>query len=89
MADTVIQSGVKNCTIIADKGFYSKKNVSFLMERKLNYILPLQRNTRLISKEFETAPDNEQWNGQFVFKGRIIWYHKAAKYAVPDQFTRG
>lgn len=76
MAETVIQSGVKNCTIIADKGFYSKKNVSFLMERKLNYILPLQRNTKLISKEFETAPDNERWDGQFVFKGRVIWYHR-------------
>lgn len=37
MADTVIQSGVKNCIIIAD---------------------------------------NERWEGQFVFKGRIIWYHR-------------
>ncbi|MDE6747590.1 MAG: transposase [Lachnospiraceae bacterium] len=76
MADTVIQSGVKNCTVIADKGFYSKKNVSFLMEKKLNYILPLQRNTKLIREEFERTPDEERWDGQFVFKGRVIWYHK-------------
>ena len=76
MADTIIQSGAKNCTIIADRGFYSKKNVSFLMERKLNYILPLQRNTKLISKEFEAAADNERWDGEFLFKGRVIWYHR-------------
>ena len=76
MADTIVQSGVKNCTIIADKGFYSKKNVAFLMDKHLNYILPLQRNTRLIREEFDTAPDRERWDGQFVFKGRVIWHHK-------------
>lgn len=76
MADTITRSGVKNCTVIADKGFYSKKNVSFLMGKHLNYILPLQRNTKLIREEFEAAPDRERWDGQFVFKGRVIWYHR-------------
>ena len=76
MADTIKLSGIKSCTIIGDKGFYSKKNVSFLMDKKLNYILPLQRNTKLIREEFETAPDRERWDGQFVFKGRVIWHHK-------------
>lgn len=76
MIDTIVLSGVKECTIIGDKGFYSKKNVSFLMEKHLNYILPLQRNTKLITKEFEETPDRERWDGQFVFHGRVIWYHK-------------
>lgn len=76
MADTIKLSGIKSCTVIGDKGFYSKKNVSFLMEKKLNYILPLQRNTKLIREEFETAPDMERWDGQFVFKGRVVWHHK-------------
>lgn len=62
MADTIALSGIKDCTIIADKGFYSKKNVSFLMEKKLKYILPLQRNTRLIMEAFETASDHERWD---------------------------
>ena len=34
MADTIKLSGIKSCTIIGDKGFYSKKNVSFLMDKK-------------------------------------------------------
>ena len=76
MADTIALSGVKNCTVIADKGFYSKKNISFLMEKKLDYILPLQGNTKLIKESFEMAPDQERWDGQFVFKGRVIWYHR-------------
>lgn len=76
MADTVKLSGIKNCTIIGDKGFYSKKNVSFLMEKELKYILPLQKNTKLIREEFETAPDRKRWDGQFVFKGRVIWHYK-------------
>ena len=46
------------------------------MDKKLNYILPLQRNTKLIREEFETAPDRERWDGQFVFKGRVTWHHK-------------
>ena len=46
------------------------------MEKKLDYILPLQRNTRLIKESFEMAPDQERWGGQFVFKGRVIWYHR-------------
>lgn len=78
MANIITLSGVKECTIIGDKGFYSKKNVSFLMETQLNYILPLQRNTKLITREFEDAPDSERWDGQFVYKGRVIWYHKEA-----------
>ena len=76
IADTVTLSGVRDCTVIADKGFYSKKNVSFLMEKKLKYILPLQKNTRLIKEAFETAPDQERWDGQCVSKGRVVWYHK-------------
>ncbi len=78
MEETVALSGVKNCTVIADKGFYSKKNVAFLMGKGLKYILPLQRNTKLIREAFESAPDSERWDGQFVFKERLVWHHKEA-----------
>ena len=43
--DTVSAAGCRDCIIIADKGFYSKKNVSALMAGNMKYILPLQDNT--------------------------------------------
>ena len=37
--DTVAAAGCRNCIIIADKGFYSKKNVSALIEGKNKILL--------------------------------------------------
>jgi len=76
LKETVISSGCRNCIIIADKGFYSKVNLSFLMSEKLDFILPLQRNTTLIAKDFESNIDDRKFDGRFVFKDRIIWHKK-------------
>lgn len=76
LKETVISSGCSNCIIIADKGFYSKVNLSFLMSEKLDFILPLQSNTTLISRDFETNIDDRKFDGRFAFKDRIIWYKK-------------
>lgn len=76
LKETVISSGCHNCIIIADKGFYSKVNISFLMSEKLDFILPLQSNTTLITRDFETNIDDRKFDGRFVFKDRIIWYKK-------------
>ena len=76
LKETVISSGCHNCIIIADKGFYSKVNLSFLMNEKLDFILPLQSNTTLIAKDFETNIDDRKFDGRFAFKDRIIWFKK-------------
>lgn len=43
--DTIEAAVCKDCIIIADKGFYSKRNVSALQKAGMRYILPLQDNT--------------------------------------------
>ena len=74
LMETVAASGCRNCMIIGDKGFYSKKNVSFLMKNDLTYILPLQYNTRLIPEEFASNIDDHKFDGCFTYKGRNIWH---------------
>ena len=76
LVETVAISGCNNCLIVADKGFYSKVNLSFLMEKKLSFILPLQYNTKLISNEFASNIDDHKFDGRFVYKNRIIWFKK-------------
>ena len=74
LKEIVTASGCKNCVIIADKGFYSKKNVSFLMDNKMSFILPLQYNTKLIPKKYTGYIDDHKFDGCFTYKGRNIWH---------------
>jgi transposase len=68
------ESGVKHVTIIGDKGFYSKKNSSYLDSVELQYILPLQSNTKMIAKDFAALPGTEKFDGFFIYHERAIWY---------------
>ena len=74
LKETILASGCKNCIVIADKGFYSKKNVSFLMKNGFTYILPLQYNTKMIPTEFTENIDDHKFDGCFTYKNRIIWH---------------
>lgn len=74
--DTVAAAGCKNCVIIADKGFYSKKNVSALMEGNMKYILPLQDNTINVEKEFYENSNDNKWDGVFSYHKRAVWFRK-------------
>lgn len=70
----VRESGVQNVTVIGDKGFYSKKNTSYLDSVGLNYILPLQSNTKMVDKEFASLPGTQKFDGFFIYHDRPIWY---------------
>ena len=76
--DTIRDCGCTDCVIIADKGFYSKRNLSYLMtpEYRLKFILPLQDNTALVPGEFYSNPDDRKFDGVFVYKKRTVWYKK-------------
>ena len=39
-------SGAKDSVIVADKGFFSKPNLSYLMDNGMHFILPLQDNMK-------------------------------------------
>lgn len=70
----VRESGAQNVTIIGDKGFYSKKNTSYLDSIGLKYILPLQSNTKMIDNSFAALPGTEKFDGFFIYHDRAIWY---------------
>lgn len=71
---TIQECGLKNITLIADKGFYSKKNTNTLDDAKLNYIIPLQRGSKLIPYLLSDVINKKKWDGYFTFNEKIIWY---------------
>ena len=76
--DVVHASGCRDCIIIADKGFYSKKNVSALLDAGMKYILPLQDNTVNVETAFYENTDDNKWDGVFSFNKRAVWFRKKA-----------
>lgn len=73
---TILECGLKNVTLIADKGFYSKKNIDTLQAAQLNYIVPLQRGSLLIPYPESDTFNKQNWDGYFTFNEKIIWYRK-------------
>lgn len=75
-ADVLRESGARDCTVIADKGFYSKRNLAALAGSGARFILPLQDNTRLVEPGFYGDPDERKFDGVFAYKGRGIFFRK-------------
>lgn len=76
---TVVESGIKDMVVIADKGFGSNANFNLLDDNKLKYIVPLKRNNSLIEKEKLKTGDKNDFDGAFLFNGRVIWYYSYKK----------
>lgn len=66
------ESGLEDAIIIADKGFYSKNNLSILNQQGLNYIIPLKRDNSLINYSGLL----KKGKNYFQFNGRYIWFNK-------------
>ena len=72
---TIRRCSCKDAVVIADKGFYSKANLSYLTEKGLSFILPLQENTKMIPESFDSQDGEGRFDGRFTYnKGRNIWY---------------
>ncbi|OQA02044.1 MAG: Transposase DDE domain protein [Bacteroidetes bacterium ADurb.Bin408] len=69
------ESGVKDATIIVDKGFCSEQNIKELDEAKLKYIIPLRRDSSLIDYNVIRTSNKEKFEGYFKFEGRYIWFY--------------
>ncbi len=70
------EAGIKNATVIGDKGFYSEDNVKFLESKKLHYILPLRRNSSLIDYGPIETGNRKSFDGYLMFDERIIWHYE-------------
>ena len=74
---TIQECGIIGVVLIADKGFYSKKNVRLLNEAHLSYTIPLQRGSSLIPYKSNEIENKNKWDGYFGFNGKIIWYRQS------------
>ena len=72
---SVMESGIKNMTVIADKGFGSESNFQLLEENELKYIVPLRRNNGMIDRTKLKTGDRSSFDGHFLFRDRVIWYY--------------
>jgi len=72
----LIESGLRQSIIIADKGFYSQNNIELLEKEKFRYIIPLKRDSALI--EYKALDENtfKQKDSYFEHESRVIWYKK-------------
>lgn len=61
-----------NPEALADKGFYSEKNIEGLIKEKLRFVIPLKRNSSLINYQKIESSDKKTLDGFFKFQGRII-----------------
>jgi hypothetical protein len=64
-----------NVVFIADKGFFSHKNIAMMEEEKLAYIIPLHRNNPLIDYASLQQAGFKKEMRYFIFQDRIIWYY--------------
>ncbi len=65
----------KDAVVIADKGFYSQKNIEELIGEQLRFIIPLKRDSSLIDYQKIKDGDKKVFDGFFKFHGRVIWYY--------------
>ena len=80
---TIKESGLDDVVIITDKGFYSDKNVDSLDSEQLKYIIPLRRNSLLISYDNIETPKKEGFENYFRFHDRFIWNYTLQN--IPDK----
>ncbi len=77
MSLCIKEMNVRDVVFIADRGFYSEKNIKELNDNKLQYIIPLRRNNQLIDfSPIQQANYKKEIKNHFIFQDRIIWHYQ-------------
>jgi hypothetical protein len=76
MAICMQEMKISNAIYIADKGFYSKENIAMMKELNLQFIIPIQRNNKLIDYAPLRKANFKQDLNYSIYQKRIIWYYK-------------
>jgi hypothetical protein len=77
MSLCIKEMNIKDVIFIADKGFFSIQNINELNEEKLQYIIPLHRNNKLIDFEpLHKANFKIELKTYFIYQERVIWYYQ-------------
>ena len=72
----LLEVGLDHAVIVADKGFYSQKNVELLRKERLNFVLPLKRDNHLIDYSLITSNTFKEDDQYFDHEGRVIWFQE-------------
>lgn len=76
MSLCISEMKIDNVIYIADKGFYSQQNVAMMKAQKLQYIIPIRRDNKLINYTPLSEADFKQKHSYFIYQKRIIWYYQ-------------
>lgn len=77
LKNTIAISGLEKCVYIADKGFFSESNLSELERLKMEYIIPLRRDNKLIP--YEQLKEIEFTENYFYHEERFVFYTDSLK----------
>ena len=72
----LLEAGLNDAVIVADKGFFSKKNIELLEREELKYILPLKRDNAIINYDLLDTNEFKEEALYFEHEKRFIWYQK-------------
>ena len=72
---SLLESGIKEATVVMDKGFTSQGNVEVLEKAELKFIIPLHRNSSQINYDKIRDGNKRGFDGYFKYEGRYIWYY--------------
>jgi len=70
---TMKEAGLEDAVVIADKGFYSRKNIEALEGEGLRFIVPLRRDIGFIDYT-RISEGKKGFDGYFKYRERYIWY---------------
>lgn len=73
------ETKIKEATFVGDKGFFSENNEEIFNLGKLNFILPLRRNSSLIDYSDIKNFERKNFDGYFFFNDRHIWFKETKK----------
>ncbi len=82
--NSLLEAGLQNAVVIADKGFYSQANIDLLLHEHLSFIIPLKRDNKIIF--YDEIKQNVFKTNDSFFKHekRIIWFRQ---FTLNDQTT--
>ncbi len=75
----VMETELKTMVVVADKGFASEENFSFLTKEGMHYIVPLKRSSTKYDRTAFTLPGKTGFPQCFLFNDRPIWCRNEAK----------
>ena len=82
---TMRESGIAQCILIMDKGFYSAKNIDYLSKNSFQFICPIKRDSPMVMDSDRISLFEKSQARYFEYMKRIIWY---VEITPPDRSTK-